>query len=406
MPDIKGRYKLTGRQWTEDEEIMLFCMREDGLPYNVIASELYRSIDSCEKKYRGTLWTSKPYFDPVKGKIAERCKKAYLEKLTQIQDKRSKMKRMASDVIADRISQSFTSLPKVTPPVYVKNTAKREKVTSQEDVGLMLSDAHIGQDISLEETGGLAEYNLSVFLKRVETLKFATSDIVELHSHLYKMPTLHIFCLGDIVAGMNDVGAWSPTYINLSIFEQFTEGVNALANMIYYWLGLFDKIKFYGVMGNHGRCSAKGTEKEYVNWDFLVYQFLRTRFTDNDRISFVTPKTWWIFEKIRSHKFLIVHGDDMKGGAWPAKSLLDYESKMIGVIKDIPDYTIAGHYHNSSEMSTNHGRVLLNGSFIGGDIYSLKSLQRSSRPEQTIFGIHDKRGITWRYNLDLSIDRR
>ena len=39
------------RPWTEHEEILLYCMREDGIGYRIIASELYRSIDSCEKKY-------------------------------------------------------------------------------------------------------------------------------------------------------------------------------------------------------------------------------------------------------------------------------------------------------------------------------------------------------------------
>lgn len=187
----------------------------------------------------------------------------------------------------------------------------------------------------------------------------------------------------------------------MPIYDQMISGYDAISDMIYYWLGIFENIKFYGVFGNHGRSGQKGCEKEYVNWDFLCYKFLESRFANNPRVSFVIPKTWWILAKIRNHKFLLVHGDDIKGGASPLNGLQKYEQQMIGILGEIPDYTLAAHFHNTAEITTNHGRILYNGSFIGPDIYSLKNLQRSSRAEQKIFGIHDKRGITWSYNIHL-----
>jgi hypothetical protein len=270
---------------------------------------------------------------------------------------------------------------------------------------LILSDLHVGQHYTLEETGGISEYNIDVFKKRAENLKKATKDIVELHSKLYNMPNLHIFCIGDIVAGMNDAGNWSPTYINMTIYDQMINGFEAIADMIYYWLGLFDNIVFYGVYGNHGRAGKKGSEKEYVNWDYICYKFLEAKFKDNKRIKFVVPKTWWIFEKIRNHKFLMVHGEDVKSAGNAIVGLKNLEKNMTGVIRDIPDYTLAGHFHSIAELTTNNGRVIINGSWAGGDIFSLKSLQSSSPPEQRIFGIHDKRGITWSYNLNLDDQR-
>jgi len=75
------------------------------------------------------------------------------------------------------------------------------------------------------------------------------------------------------------------------------------------------------------------------------------------------------------------------------------------MIREIPDYTIIGHFHSAGEWSTNNGKIIVNGSFIGPDIFALKNLQRSSRAEQKIFGIHDKRGITWRYDIDLDVER-
>jgi len=390
--------------WSREDEILLYSMKNEGISYRIIASELNRSIPSCSTKYQQTIWEEKDFFDLDNLNVKAEERVMFKDRVHKLREKRLREEVVKAEIVADKIAMYTPALPIVPLSVYKKNFKSKTKNTPEE-VGLILSDAHIGQEILKEETGGLSEYNLDIFKERVDRLKTATAEIVELHSCLYDLPILNIFCLGDMVAGMNDAGAWNQNYINLPIYEQFVEGTDAIAGMINYWLGLFKEIKFFGVYGNHGRMGRRGTEKEYVNWDFLMYQFLMARFKDNPRVHFTVPKTWWIFEKIQNHKFLIVHGDNMRGETWPARALNIYESKMMGILKDVPDYTIAGHYHSTAELSTNHGRVFLNGSFVGGDIYSLKDLQRSSKPEQKIFGIHGKRGVTWAYNLDLSYEK-
>jgi hypothetical protein len=390
--------------WTEEDLGTLYLLRQEGIPYKIIALELKRTINACERKYQSTVWQNTKFYDKVSNCINISFKKAHLEKIAQANDKRLEVEKFRTEIIADRMVNAIDALPKVKKPIYVCSE-KKEKIHSTEDVGLLFSDTHIGHHHTLEETGGLSEYSEEIFKKRVNVLKKATSDIVELHSHLYKLPTLHIFSLGDIVAGMNNVGNWSPTYINMPIYDQMASGFEAISDMIYYWLGLFENINFYGIAGNHGRAAQRGVEKEYVNWDYLCYKFLEARFKDNPRVKMDVPKTWWMLKTIRNHKFLMVHGDDVRGGTNAINGLKNYEQKMMGVIGDIPDYTLAAHFHHAAEETTNHGKIIINGSFLGPDIYSLKDLQSSAKPEQKIFGIHDKRGITWSYNLDLSIDR-
>ena len=393
---------VLARPWTEKEMAILFAAREDGMPYRVTALELKRTANACEHKYNNTNWSECDFYDEQKKSFQESMKKAHHQHMVKLNDNRIKSQKYKTDIIADKIAQSVTSLPKVKRPVYPSGRKSSKRKHSNEDVGLMFSDAHIGHHHTLEETGGLSEYNVDIFKERVEKLKSGVTDIVELHSHLYKIPTLHVFCLGDIVAGMNQSGNWSPIYINMPIYDQMIEGFEAISDMLYYWLGLFDNIVFYGVMGNHGRGAPVGFEKDYVNWDFLCYKFLQARFQDNPRVAFNVPKTWWILANIRNHKFLAVHGEDVKGGSFPAKKLQEYEQKMSGILGVIPDYTLAAHFHAAAELTTNHGRMLINGSFIGADVYALKNLQAGAMAEQKIFGIHDKRGITWSYNLGLS----
>jgi len=767
----------TNENWTEGEEALLYELRSwQGLPFRTIGQRLNRSPESCEKKYRRTQWTQKTFYNDAKCRLKEGYKAALAEQIAETNNKNIDNSALATEMLVDRIEEVVKALPVAQKKVYVPTRGKPQQ-HCPEDVGLILSDTHIGHHHTLEETGGLSEYSFEIFKKRAEFMKTATADIVSLHSQLYKLPNLHIFCPGDIVAGMNNVGNWSPTYINMTILDQSFEGMEAISDMIYYWLGLFDKVYFYGVGGNHGKCNdkntkiltpdgykrydeikvgdlvgtinketrkfefqpvqkvhiipkepsmlrmktnnldirhtldhdvllvkrkssniqekcgqrslttirardltrgtesvytipicanhgksvssiekkmgeikakalklfgkdvfcdllkllgiimadgcyppnpnhvkitiyqskedkvdeirellkllgapfaessrtrkppvilgtqvqstklcfefilpsngytkflldilpikssipswmyalneievkalldgivlgdgvvredrkreddytrhggidtvwgektfleqlsgllishgiscainrhkrkiakilkdgseqesyylqvrktnhyhfhshqiteepyndlawcvtvdngtiavmsesgdayftgncaAKGVEKEYVNWDYLTYKFIEARFKDNPKVHFVVPKTWWIFTEIRNHKFLIIHGDDIRGGL---KAVEESTEKIASIIKDIPDYTIAGHFHSASDYSTNFGRVLLNGSWMGGDIFSMKSLRKANRPEQKIFGIHDKRGITWSYNLDLSIAR-
>ena len=404
MAESTEKPKNQLKPWNDTDEMFLYTMREDGIPYRDISTELHRSVRACERKYQTTDWEAKGVYDPVKGRMKERLKRSFTEKVVQAQEKRQNLKNMIGDIIADRIAQAVKALPVVQKTIYQKKPYKSNKKHSDEDVGLIISDAHIGHHHSLEETGGISKYDVNVFKERMGNLKCALRDIVELHSKLYHLPVLHIFSLGDVVAGMNNVGAWSPTYINLPIYDQVMIGADAIADAIYYWLGLFDEIKFYGLVGNHGRCSQLGSEKEYVNWDLICYKFLEARFKDNPRVSFDIPLNWFIMKEIRKHKFLMVHGDSIRGSN-PLSKLVSLEEKMTGILKEMPDYTLAAHFHCPAEQTTNHGRVIINGSFIGSDLYSLKDLKSGVKPEQKVFGIHDKQGITWSYNLNLTIPR-
>lgn len=396
-----------GRAWTDSDLETLFEMRNAGVPYNMIATELKRSPSAVKSKWNATDWESMPFYDDARRLSAERYadeKKEFQDKIIRAADRRHDRHKMGLDIFADRLERAIKALPNIAPPAYNPNR-DIVKAHKEEDVMLILSDIHIGAEHSYEETGGISEFNRTRCYKRLDNLQYAVRDIVELHSKLYNLPHLHLSCLGDIVAGDNSSGEWSQNYISMPIVEQVVEGYNKIRDMLAYWLTIFPEITFYGVRGNHGRTGQKGVEKDYSNYDYLLYRFLQASFKDNPRIKFIVPKTWWILAEIRGWKFLMVHGDDVRGGTVPIKKLNDFESKMVGIIKQIPDYTIAGHYHNSAELSTNNGCVILNGSVIGGDVYSLKTVHANSRPEQTIFGINDSHGRTWKYNINLDVER-
>ncbi len=228
----KDAKRKSGKPWSLEEETSLYEMKWNGLTYAIIASQLNRSIYACEKKYRNTDWSKKPFFDAARGRLRENYKRALVDKLSDAKSQKLHASILLSEIFADRLESAIVALPQVAKPVYKRTSKVAKSKHLPEDVGLIISDAHIGHHHTLEETGGLSEYNLDIFKMRVEFLKNTTANIVELHSRLYDLPNLHIFCPGDMVAGMNNVGAWSATYINMPILDQAVEGAEALADMI------------------------------------------------------------------------------------------------------------------------------------------------------------------------------
>lgn len=391
--------------WSEEEISILFQDRLQNVPYVAIGQKLNRTADAVRNKWRRTNWAGIDHIDRTKADIAH-FKIEEEKNKVDISVKNSLDKfRLRADVIGDKLSQAIDKLPTAN----LVSWTPRRKLKNQhspEDMVLVFSDLHIGHEHSLEETGGLSEYSIEVFKNRLQNLQHAVADIYEIHSHLYEIPRLHIVCLGDIVDGMNNVGAWSPVYISTPIYDQVMLGFQYISETIYYWLTIFPEIHFYGLRGNHGRIAQSGQEKDNNNWDIIVYDFLKTKFENNPRVHFHVPKTWWMVENIRSHNFLMIHGDDIKGQNPPLKSLADFERKMAGMLDRNPHYTIAGHFHNAAELTTHHGKVIMNGSFVGADVYSLRNAMPGNRPEQKLFGVHDEHGVTWTYNINLNLDRK
>lgn len=407
------RSKNVSKKWTEAEEKKLFTLKSQGTSYNEISDALGRTAESCRKKYNSTKWNDREFYTDALEKANTSLLKEknddnmdmYVEHLLNLEANKESKYNYRAQLIAKALEKSIKALPECKKEVYKKPKGKVKR--SCEEAAIIISDIHIGHEFTLEETGGIAEYNEDIIAKRTKNLTYAVADIIDMHNNkLCSIPRLNIFCLGDIVAGMNNVGQWSNTFINMTVYDQMIKGCEQLSEMIYYWLPMFEEIHFYGIRGNHGRCSEKGGEKDYVNWDIICYEYLKQRFASNDKIKFTLPKAWWLCEERQGYKFLLVHGDDIRGGKYPITNLENFEDKMSGILDDNIDYTLAGHFHNVAELGTNRGRLIVNGAFMGGDVYSIKELHKATIPAQKLFGIHPKHGVTWTYNINLATERQ
>ena len=111
--------------------------------------------------------------------------------------------------------------------------------------------------------------------------------------------------------------------------------------------------------------------------------------------------TWWRQIRINGTEFMIAHGDYIKGGV---SGLIGEEQRLQSILPDQGkpfNVLCLGHFHNHMEIETPRGKILVNGSFVGGDVHSLHQLKTKSRPTQTILGVHPVHGVTWKYTLDM-----
>lgn len=444
---------MSNRYWSKDELELLKKLYKDGKSYKDISKKINRTKHSIRFKI----------YEMISDEVLEKNsreeksiitieEKILSEKEKQIRTNELKVhnellkKQAKMEIIVDKIVSSIKILPDY-------NLSKNYKPKifhnpySQEEAGLILSDLHIGSSIIGEEINIHNNYNIEIFKKRLNNLMNHVISIVDRHRSTTKIDVLNIFCLGDFCHGMNDVGNWGSLNIEQDVVNQLFSGVDEIGKILVKLSSIFNKIKIWCVYGNHGRCAKLGIEKPYVNWDYLLYEFLKARLSNNNKIEFSITKANFMIVQINGIKFLLIHGDGIKSwGGIPFygisrtnsrfRSLIDSINKnkmsnIFGFLYDIPeaknilemknytqndiqrlldiacnefknfDYLLLGHFHQFGELEESANRIIISPSFSGADSYAINNLRLFSQPAQVFFGIHKKNGLTWRYVIDL-----
>jgi predicted phosphodiesterase len=346
------------------------------------------------------------------------------------------------DIIAEKISKAVQALPPLSAKEY--KLPKYQHSGSDEEACLVLSDLHCGLVVNADETYGLGSYSMATFQAHCANLTKSVINIIDLHRKAYPVRVLNIFCLGDLIQGMNAAGQWSPVYIETDSVTQIFTCISELNKMFMQFAQNFEAVNIYTAFGNHGRMAHRGAEKEHVNWDHIAYLFMEAALKNQPNIKFFTNRSWLNLAEVKGQKFLLTHGEDIKSwGGIPFygvsraegryRTLLEQtknpdearkltqpyfeqaiknpsEDTAMALVRALMlyaksfDYLVMGHFHLPGTFATNGGgKIIMNGSFFGGDNYSLKCLQSASAPTQKFFGVHP-RGLTWQYDLDLTRD--
>lgn len=291
-------------------------------------------------------------------------------------------------------------IPQFPVPEYV-NPPKPAYSKGKETAVLLISDWHIGEVVSEEETLGLGAFNSEIATARVELIAEKTIDLISGYTRS-RIGTIVVGALGDMVSGQIHEELERTQELNAA--EQVIMAAWLIA-MLLSELTAYYNVKFVGVVGNHGRLKRKKEAKEkYVNWDYIVYQITSLLLRDNPRIEWLISKSPHAFVEIEGHLFLFTHGDTIKGWAGiPFYGISRYANNMREILnkrKLILDGLCMGHFHQPANIERINGPIIVNGSLKGPDEYSL---QRGAAmgPSQVLFGV-GKYPKTFEYTLWLN----
>lgn len=269
---------------------------------------------------------------------------------------------------------------------------------------LLLSDAHAGEKVSLEETNGVNEYDWTIMLQRLRKL----AEGVRSHNDHYgasRADVLHITSLGDGLSG--------------SIHEELKETNDPPLSeaIVRYGVDIGEWIitellpEFPGgivmdcVVGNHPRFSVKPRAKvAYDNGDWIASEVTRIHVRNHGNVLVRAPKASQTVVNICGRNVLLSHGDGvrttMAGVPWGGIIRQGDKLRQLFAQSDVRvDHVFGGHWHNPQVAEDRF--LLINGSIKGVDEYSIKKYGGGKPPSQLLTAFHPKHGLTGVHFIDL-----
>lgn len=289
--------------------------------------------------------------------------------------------------VAKLVINELPKLKRLTPTIRKKGDLKEESWV------LQLSDVHYGQVVKGVEVGGLSEYNPSIAKERLDYLASTLVRVLEYHTNHPK--ELVIIFGGDIIDGSILRGNQQSS-IEFGAIRQVIEVHQLLEDFIIFLSGHFPKIRCYGVYGNHARLTPNPKDSHpKENFDLLVYDIIKKRVQSLKGITFEYTEAQHMIIEIQGYNFWCEHGDTVRGWMglpfYGAKREKANINAMMGLFKKSADYLLMSHHHDPAKFNN----IYINGSFPGGDLYSVGRLRAMGIPSQNLIGVNAKHGVVW-----------
>lgn len=338
-----------------------------------------------------------------------------------LQAENSLLKKQLSEALQKNslVDQLTANILEVIPtiskyPIFAPQKKAREP--KPEEWILLISDVQLGQKLGKEETGGLGEYNYSIFKKRIAFLLDSMKHVVSYHVN--PPNTLKIFFLGDIIEG-STIFKGQQRQIDLNTIDQVTQGMEHFSQFVYELARIFPEVKCYGVPGNHGRIGDKGEGALMDNLDILTYRWIQDRIIQSKvkNVSFDISKSWYQLVYVNGWVFLLEHGDSFKGwggipfyGAQRAKMnfqdlLQDYQLEFVDEDMKRKHLEIKEKFHYvtfaDKHVEANFRNIFMNGCWPSGSELSLKYMHQAGLAQQTLISVSREYGAVWKRPLYL-----
>lgn len=244
----------------------------------------------------------------------------------------------------------------------------------------LLSDIHLGEDVSEDSTLGLNVYDPDICTERVRTFFQRLVNAINEDG----ISEVFIGCLGDLIDGFLRESAMqenrlTPIESTLKVQSLLFSGLEYVCNNT-----SLEKLHFIGITGNHGRTTQRlQSNNVRVSYEYLIYQNVKGQCEAAGLpIDFCIPDSELAVVTFPDGKRAIFcHGWQIKSqgtgtvcGIYPALNRLSMKWQRVFQ----QDYLFLGHFH--SVISIPH--VAVNGSIVGYNAFSMSNGFSFERPAQ------------------------
>jgi len=261
---------------------------------------------------------------------------------------------------------------------------------------LFLSDWHWAEVVDPKQIENLNKYNIDIGMKRSERVFSKSLNLLFHHLSGQTYDRAVIPLGGDMLSGNihEELQRTNETPMADAVRSLAIE----LARGIREYAKNFKTVYVPCVVGNHGRFEKKPTAKGKAkdNFDYMVYTFIHALVADLPNVKIDISEATDIRFDIYKTRYLLTHGDQIKGGAgiggiWPSMMKTDQRKRKRHQISGGGyDYLMCGHFHHYGMIDN----IIVNGSLKGYDEYAYGGNFDFEPPQQAMWITHPQHGIT------------
>lgn len=250
-------------------------------------------------------------------------------------------------------------------------------------------------------------YSTEVAAARLRKYTAKVQRLIELQRTHHPVTEARILLMGDLLEG-ELIFPGQAHRIDASLYRQLFDGAALLAEVVRGIAAVVPKVRVVGCIGNHGAIGGKGRREMHPesNADAMLYNVARLSCTD-PRIDWqetivTDERAWYATEEVMGRKWLIFHGDQIKGGSFGIP-WYGFGKKLLGYYSAVEpfDYSASGHWHQAVRMTANAITHWGAGSTESGNTYAQEYLASGAQQPSQWLIFQGEHGTTAEYLVRL-----
>jgi hypothetical protein len=373
------------------------------------AAGLAKKFNECQKVKKEI-----KNFDPVKEsqRQFEVEKQKLIDREKEKEHKELKRRKMATEIVVENITMAILKMPPAIVEVNKYSDPPKTADLGRCTLWFDLSDVQLGTLVTKNTTGGMNEHNWKIWKTKLRKWLDGVKNIINRVQTEYKIDAVVIAQLGDIVEG-HEIFAGQAYHMEFDVYQQMIYGAEDLSKAYLELAMTYPTLNFHlkEVAGNHGRIGKKNETPFHVNFDNILYEFIRLRLGQHKDVKNIKTEknlSWFKLVQVYTWKHLLLHGDRGIGGKWGGtysiNSLEKADAKYQKMLQEVVNYLHMGHFHADASFSDSAGMKMINGNWIGGTAYA-SDITESNTPLQKAYLITPANGIEQTFYIHLK-DRR